>query len=68
MHVGGAHEDRVRMADLGGDLVAIARQAIESRNCDVVERENLEARHPRRRSKSAMKSVSAATPASGIAL
>ncbi len=59
-------------ADLGRDLVAIARQPVEARDGDAVQRADLERRHhgahPCRFAKSAMNAISASTPASGIAL
>ena len=42
VHVRRAHQDRVGVADLGGDLEAIARQALQPADGDVVEREDLE--------------------------
>ena len=42
VHVRRAQQDRVRVADLGGDLVEIARQPLEPADGDVVERQNLE--------------------------
>ena len=60
------------MADLGGDLVTIARQALEAAHRDVVQREDLERIMVRLAhasvSNSCMKSTSAFTPSIGIAL
>ena len=42
VHVRRAHEDRVRVTDLGGDFVAIARQPLEPAHGDVVQRQDLE--------------------------
>ena len=42
VHVRGAQQDRVGMADLGGDFVPIARQPLEAAHGDVVQRQDLE--------------------------
>ncbi len=69
VHVRRAQQDRVGMADLGGDLIAIARQALQPAHRDVVQREDLEGllSHASSRT-SCMKSTSALTPSIGIAL
>src|SRR5690606_27871648 len=69
MHVVRAHEHAVRLRYVARDLVALAREAAQTRDGDVVERLNLEA-HAQALlfSKSAMNSTSASTPSSGIAL
>ena len=54
VHVRRAHEDRVRMTDLGRDLVPVARQPLEPAHRDVVEREDLERWHGRMRAASAV--------------
>ena len=71
VHLEGPQQDRLGTGDLGGHLVAIARQPVEARDGDAVQRANLERRHaahPCRFAKSAMNATSASTPASGIAL
>ena len=42
VHVRGAQQDRIGMTDLGGDLVALARQAFQPAHRDVVEGEDPE--------------------------
>ncbi len=72
VHVGRAHQDRVGFGDVVRDAVEIRRQPIEAVARDVVEGLDLEhavgSRYPLRFAKSFMKSTSACTPASGIAL
>ena len=42
VHVGRAHQHRIRILDLGGDFIALARQALETVDGDVVEGLDLE--------------------------
>ena len=42
VHVRRAHEDRVRVTDLGSHFVPIARQPLEAAHRDVVQRQDLE--------------------------
>ena len=60
VHLERAQQDRVGAADLGRDLVAIARQPVEARHGDAVQRADLEGRHrahPCRFAKSAMNAI-----------
>lgn len=36
VHLGGAHQDGVRVLDLGGDLVLVARQTVQANGRDIV--------------------------------
>ena len=42
VHVGGTHQHGVGVADFRGDLIAVARQALQALGADVVEREDAE--------------------------